>query len=84
MLEEAQENEDRNEHSQLRAHRGGTMQSPLGEPLNEEGHYRQDSHEQAERLYSQYRDGLDCVHQQQEKHKQEIHEYYQKREQQWQ
>ncbi len=79
-----QENEDENECRQLCTHGGGATQPPLGEPLNEEGHYRQDPHEQAEHLYNQYRDGLASVHQQQEKREQEIHEYYRRREQQWQ
>ncbi len=83
-LDKVLENEDQNEHCQLRTHGGGTVRSPLGEPLNEEGCYGQDLSEQAECLYNQYRDGLDSVRQQQEKREQEIHEYYRRREQQWQ
>ncbi len=80
-LKEAEENGDENGH----AHGGGAVQPSLGDPSNEGGHYNeQDLHERAEHLYSEYRDGLMSVHQQQEKRKQEIHEYYQKREQQWQ
>ncbi len=83
-LEEVQENEDENECSQPRTHGGGAAWPPLGEPVNEEARYLQYLHEQAERLYNQYRDGLAKVHQQQHKREQEIHEYYRKREQQWQ
>ncbi len=84
MLEEEEENEDEDECSHLCAHRGVATWPPLGEPLNEGGCYRQDPHEQVERLYSQYKDGLASVCQQQEKREQEIHEYYQRKEQQWQ
>ncbi len=84
-LEQVQENEDQNEHSQLRAHTGGAPWSPRDVPVNEESRYRQeDLHEQTKHLYSQYRDGLDSVRQQQEKCEQEIHDYYWRREQQWQ
>ncbi len=85
VLEEAEENEDEDKHSHFCTHGGGAAQPSLGDPLNEGGRYNeQDLHEQADRRYSEYRDGLMSIHQQQEKCKQEIHEYYQKREQQWQ
>ncbi len=84
VLEEAEENEGEDKCSHLHAHRGGAVQPPLGKPLNEEGRYRQNPQEQVEHLYSQYRYGLATVCQQQEKREQVIHEYYRKREQQWQ